>query len=87
MDSVFCAVIGYSKSGYPVLFTDSPLAPPNGRRQTRVSYEQNGFPIYSFIAVTHNVISQIIKEAVPEIHEVGDEIRFRSFIAGKALAV
>ena len=72
------ALIGYSKSGYPVLFTDSPLAPPNGRRQTRVSYEQNGFPVYSFIAVTNKVISQN-NQAVPEIHEEGDESRFRSF--------
>ena len=74
------ALIGYSKSGYPVLFTDSPLAPPpNGRRQTRVSYEQNGFQVYSFIALTNKVISQIIKQAVPEIHEEGDEVRFGSF--------
>ena len=40
------ALIGYSTSGYPVLFTDSPPAPPSERRQTRVRYEQNGFPVY-----------------------------------------
>ena len=38
-------LIGYSKSGYPVLFTDWPPAPPNERRQTRIGYEQNGFPL------------------------------------------
>ena len=31
---------GYSKSGYPVLFTDSPPSPLSERRQTRISYEQ-----------------------------------------------
>ena len=48
-------------NGYPVPFTDSPPVPPRERRQTRVSYEQNGFPVYSFIALTNKVISQIIK--------------------------
>ena len=61
------ALIGYSTSGYPVLFTDSPPAPPSERRQTRISYEQNGFP--GFAAVTNKEISQIIKQAVPEIHD------------------
>ena len=32
-----------------------------------------------FAAVTNKEISQIIKQAVPEIHEEGDEIRFGSF--------
>ena len=31
---------GYSKSGYPVLFTDSPPSPLSERRQTRISDEQ-----------------------------------------------
>ena len=35
------ALIGYSKSGCPVLFTVSPPIPPSERRQTRVTYEQN----------------------------------------------
>ena len=42
------ALIHYSISGYPVLFTDSPPAPPiaSERRQTRVvRYEQNRFPV------------------------------------------
>ena len=75
MDSVFSrALIGYSKSGHPVLFTDSRAAPPRERHQTRVSYEQHGFPV----CCPNKEISQIIKQAVPEIHE-GDEIRFGSF--------
>jgi len=49
-----------------VLFTDSPLAPPNGRRQTRVSYEQNGFPVYSFIAVNKQSNFTNNQAAVPE---------------------
>ena len=32
-----------------------------------------------FAAVTNKEISQIIKQAVPEIHEEGDEVRFGSF--------
>ena len=69
MDSVLRTLIGYLKSGHPVLFTDSPPAPPSEQRQTRVSYEKNGFP---FSAVTNKEISQIIKQAVPEIQEEGD---------------
>ena len=55
------------------LFTDSPPVPPCERRQTRVSYEQNGYPV---CRRNEQRISQIIKQAVPEIHEKGDEIRF-----------
>ena len=33
-----------------------------------------------FAAVTNEEISQLIKRAVPEIHEEGDEIRFGSFV-------
>ena len=51
MDSVFrAALIDYSISEYPALFTDSPPVPP-----------------------------QLIKQAVPEIHEEGDEVPFGSF--------
>ena len=32
-----------------------------------------------FAAVTDKEISQLIKQAVPEIHKEGDEVRFRSF--------
>ena len=32
-----------------------------------------------FAAVTNKEISQIIKQAVPEIHEEGEKIRFGSF--------
>ena len=66
------ALIGYSKLGYPVLFTDSPSI-----TSKMVSW---------FIAVTNKVISQIIKQAVPEIREECDEIQFRNF-TGKALFV
>ena len=59
-----------------MLFTDSPPAPPSERRQTRVSYEQNGFP--GFGAVTNKEISQIIKQAVPEIHD--DSLKTRLLI-------
>ena len=32
-----------------------------------------------FAVVTRKEISQLIKQAVPKIHEEGDEARFRSF--------
>ena len=32
-----------------------------------------------FAAVTNKEISQLIKQAVPEMHEEGDEVRFGSF--------
>ena len=32
-----------------------------------------------FAAVTNKEISQLIKQAVPEIHEEGDEVRFGIF--------
>ena len=32
-----------------------------------------------FAAVTNKEISQLIKQAAPEIHEEGDKVRFRSF--------
>ena len=31
-----CALIGYSNSRYPVLFTDSPPAPPSEQRQSHL---------------------------------------------------
>ena len=57
---------------YPTPFTDSPRVPPSERHQTRVSYEQNCFPVCCRIKqrnFTNN------RPAVPEIHEV----RFGSF--------
>ena len=39
-----------------------------------------------FAAVTNKEISQLIKQAVPEIHEEGNEVRFGSFQADKALS-
>ena len=32
-----------------------------------------------FAAVTNKEISQLINQAVPEIHEEGDEVRFGNF--------
>ena len=69
------SLIGYSISEYPALFTDSPPVPPSERRQTRVSCKMPS----RFAAVTNKEISQLMKQAVPEIHEEGDEIRFGSF--------
>ena len=73
------ALIGFSTSGYPVLITVSPPVPPSEPRQTRVSYEQNAWlPSVCF----HNKPKKShtkIKQAVPEIHEEGDEIRCGSF--------
>ena len=63
------ALIGHSISEYPALFTDSLPVPPSERRQTRESSEQNAF----------KESSQLIKQAVPEIHEEGDKVRFGSF--------
>ena len=39
------ALIGYSVSEYPALFTDSPPVLLSERRQTRVSCDQNAFPV------------------------------------------
>ena len=75
MDNVFRALIGYSISEYSALFTHSPPVPPSERRQTRVSCKMPS----RFAAVTNKEISQLIKQAVPEIHEEGDEVRFGSF--------
>ena len=45
-------------------------------------------PASRFAAVTNKEISRLIKQAVPEIHEKGDEVRFGSFnsLTGKALS-
>ena len=42
-----------------------------------------------FAAVTNKEMSQLIKQAVPDIHEEGDEVRFWSFnidLIGNALS-
>ena len=57
-------------------FTDSPPVPPNERRQIREIASSQ------FAAVTNeeiSEISQIISQAVPEIHEEGEKLRFGSF--------
>ena len=66
------SLIGYSNSGYLVLFTDSPSAPP---------YEANLTSKMAslFAGVPNGEISQIIKEAVTEKDKEGDKIRFGSF--------
>ena len=69
-------LIRYSISEYPALFTDSPIIPPSERRETRVSCEQNAFPVS---AVKNKEISQLIKQAVLEKHEEGDEVGFGNF--------
>ena len=51
--------------------------PPSERRQTSVRLRAK-MPS-RFAAVTNKEISQLIKQAVPEIHEEGDEVRFGSF--------
>ena len=66
----------YPISEYPALFTDSLPVPPSERRQTRVSCVQSAS---RFAAVTNKEISQLIKKAVPEIHEEGDKVRGGSF--------
>ena len=60
-------------SEYPALFTDSPPVPSSERRQAASKMPSR------FAAVTNKEISHLIKQAVPEIHEEGDEVRFGSF--------
>ena len=70
------ALIGYSISEYPALFTDSPPFPQNERHQTHVSCEQN-----AFLVCCHDKQRNFTtkKQAVPEIHEEGDKVRFGSY--------
>ena len=58
-----------SSAIHSVTSSSSERATPNSQ-----SYDQNGFSV-----CCNKEISQIIKRTVPEIHEEGDEIRFRSF--------
>ena len=73
VDSVFC-VLWLATQSVNILHYSPP--PPSERRQTRVSCEQNAFPV---AAVTNKEISQLIKQAVPEVYEEVDEVRFGSF--------
>ena len=70
------ALIGYSISEYPALFTDSPAVPPSERLQTILGCEQMPF---RFAAVRNKEISELIKQAVSEIHDEGDVVRFDYF--------
>ena len=65
------ALIGYSTSEYPVLFTS--------RSSERATQNVARKMVSRFTAVTDEEISQIIKQAVPDIHEEGDKGRFGSF--------
>ena len=77
MDFVFLrALIGYSISEYPALFTDSPPVPPSERRQL-AKLRLSKMPS-RFATVTNKEISQIIKQAVPEIHKEANEVWFGS---------
>ena len=40
-----------------------------------------------FAAIANKEFSQLIKQAVPEIHEEGDEVRFGSFNRYKTLSL
>ena len=62
-------------SEYPALFIDLPQVPPSERRQTRVSCKMPS----RFAAVTNKKISQVIKQAVSEIHGESDEARGGGF--------
>ena len=67
------ALIGYSTSGYSLIHlqllrvSHAKLAEVTSKMASR------------FAAITNKEISQIIKGAVPETHEDGEEIRFGSF--------
>ena len=61
------ALIGCSNSGYAVKFTSM-------RPQTRVSYEQNGFPVYC--RNKRRNLTKKLKKLFPEKHEKGDELWF-----------
>ena len=78
-------MIGYSISEYPAQFTDSPSVPSSERCQTRVSCEQNAFPVCC-LKKLRNFATKLVKQAFPKIHEEGDEVRFGSFNRLKALS-
>ena len=61
------ALIGCSNSGYPVQFTSE-------RRQTRVSYEQNGLPVCC--RNKRRSLTKKLKKLFPKKHEEGDELWF-----------
>ena len=61
------ALIGCSDSGYAVKFTSM-------RPQTRVNYEQNGFPVYC--RNKRRNLTKKLKKLFPEKHEEGDELWF-----------
>ena len=62
------------------LFTDTHAVPPSEQRQTLLGCEQNAFPVCRNKQRRNRrkEILQLIKQAVSEIHEEGDEVRFGS---------
>ena len=77
------ALIGLPTSGYPVLITVSPPVPPSERRQTRVSYEQNGFPRFAFLTNQRNLTQKSNKlKYTKKVTKFGLEV-----LTGKALSV
>ena len=83
MDSVFSALIGYSISEYPALFTDSPTVPQSERRQTHVSCEHNAFPVCCRNKLRNFTTNQSSYEAkyMKKVTKFGLEV-----LAGKALS-
>ena len=55
-----------------MLFIDSPTPPPSERRQTHVKLRAKWLP--ALMPQQQRNVTKI-KQAVPEIHEEGDEIR------------
>ena len=64
-----------------MLFTDSPPVPPNKLYQTRVSYEQNGFPICCRNK-QRNFTNKLFPKYTKKVTKVGLEV-----LTGKALSV
>ena len=63
-------------SEYPALFTDSPQV----LRASDAKLAQVASKMPSpFAAVINKEISQLIKQAVPQMHEEGGKVRFGSF--------
>ena len=66
-------------SEYPALFTDSPPVPPSERRQTRVSCEQNAFPVCCRNSTTNR--SKLFLKYMKKVTKFGLEV-----LTGKALS-
>ena len=71
-------LIGCSNMGYPVLFTFE-------RRRTRISYEQNGFPVCCYNKQRNFTNNN--KKMFPKNMKNETEFDLEVFFIGKALAV